>query len=180
MRPTAALKATLLSTCLAGCGELPGEVVGTYRITMTLEDNTCGPHAVYRLDTKKYSAQLRSEDGRGYWRVPGQTPLLGKYEAPEFRFEFRSLVARSDADAGPMGCRLVQSEVLEGRVTLAAENQDEKPAAEETADIEGEHALTISGEPGSDCTSALAPAGAFEKLPCVVRYSLQGERIKSF
>jgi hypothetical protein len=177
---------------LTGCGELPGEVVGTYRIRMKLEENSCGERAVYRLDNKPYSAQLRSEGSLGYWRVPGQTPLRGKYTAPEFHFEYSSIVAVGDVDAGPRRCRLLQSEVLGGSVRLddpqqadagepeGEEPEGEEPEGEEAAALEGEHTLTISAEPGSECASALAPAGAFEELPCKVRYTLRGERIKAF
>jgi hypothetical protein len=119
---------------------------------------------------------LRGEAGRGYWRVPGQTPLRGKYDPPEFRFEYRSLVAQSEADAGPARCRLLQSELLTGQVAL----KDAEYAGEPEEGLEGEHELTISAEPGGDCASALAPAGAFEKLPCTVRYSLAGEDTKPF
>lgn len=166
---------------LAGCGELPGEVVGTYRITNTLEENTCGEHAVYRLDMKRYSAQLRSEGTIGYWRVPGQTPLRGKYDAPDFRFEYGSIVAMGDPDAGPRRCRLLQREVLTGSVKVeTGDETDEGEGEEEEPSLEGEHELTISAEPGSDCQSALAPAGAFEELPCKVRYALRGVDTKPF
>jgi hypothetical protein len=167
---------------LTGCGELPGEVVGTYRISMKLEENTCGEHAVYRLDNKPYSAQLRSEGSLGYWRVPGQTPLRGKYKEPEFHFEYSSIVAVGDVDAGPRRCRLLQSEVLDGSVRLDDPEQADaaEPEGEEAAALEGEHTLTISAEPGSECASALAPAGAFEELPCKVRYTLRGEHTKAF
>jgi hypothetical protein len=174
--------ACLCSICALACGELPGEVVGTYRIRMTLEENSCGPHAVYRLDDKPYSAQLRSEGTRGYWRVPGQTPLRGKYDAPEFHFEYTSIVAQGDPDAGPRRCRLLQSERLTGSVTLedgeadaGVESDGGAPAA-----IEGEHELDISAEPGSECETALAPKGAFEELPCKVRYTLRGAPTKAF
>jgi hypothetical protein len=174
-------RACLLSLgVLGGCGELPGDVIGTYRIRMTLEENTCGEHAVYRLDDKPYSAQLRSDGARGYWRVPGQTPLRGKYEAPEFHFEYASIVAQGDPDAGPRRCRLLQSEVLNGSVELEDAGMDDASTSAQAAPLQGEHELTISADPGSDCASALAPAGAFEKLPCKVLYSLRGDHTKAF
>ena len=172
------VRAALLSICGLACADLPGDVIGTYRITVKLEENECGKYAVYRLTD--YSAQLRGDARHGYWRVPGQTSLLGKYEAPEFHFEYRSVVAQSTEDAGPSRCRLIQSEVLTGRVKRKDATDNEDPADEEAHDLEGEHELTISAEQSSDCESALAPVGAFEKLPCTVRYSLLGKRIKAF
>ena len=35
----------LLALSALACGELPGQVVGTYRITMKLEENSCGAGA---------------------------------------------------------------------------------------------------------------------------------------
>jgi hypothetical protein len=184
-----------LAICLVlGCSDLPGEVVGTYRIRMTLEENQCGARAVYVLDGRRYAVELRAEGTRAYWRVPGQTALAGKYDAPEFHFEYQSLVARSPDDAGTPLCRLVQSEVLNGQVRLdnedAGEPQEDPGEPQDEADepeqedagaaLEAEHEFTISAEPGANCAAALAPEGAFEKLPCSVRYSLRGEPTKPF
>lgn len=182
--------------CAAACSELPGDVVGTYRISMKLEENACGSQAVYSMDGRQYSVELRSDGKHGYWRVPGKGPLRGSYEAPEFHFEFQSLVAQSAQDAGPARCRLLQHEVISGTVAVDGGTADEDAgeAADEDAgeelgedahagpasDLTGEHALMISAEPGDDCREALAPAGAFEKLPCSVRYSLRGKHIKKF
>jgi hypothetical protein len=167
---------------------------------MKLEENACGSQAVYSMDGRQYSAELRSDGKHGYWRVPGKGPLRGSYEAPEFHFEFQSLVAQSAQDGGAARCRLLQHEVISGKVTVDAGTADEDAgeAADEGAaedageeldedadtgpasDLTGEHELMISAEPGDDCREALAPAGAFEKLPCSVRYSLRGTRIKKF
>jgi hypothetical protein len=184
-----------LAICLAlGCSDLPGEVVGTYRIRMTLEENQCGARAVYLTDGRRYAAELRAEGTRGYWRVPGKPLLAGKYNAPEFHFEYQALVASSPFDAGTPLCRLLQSDVLNGRIRLdnedAGEPQEEPDEPQDEADepeqedagaaLEAELEYTISAEPGANCAAALAPEGAFEKLPCSVRYSLHGEPTKPF
>ena len=148
-------------------------------LPLVADGKTAHGYAVHLLDGKRYSAQLRSEGERAYWRVPGQSPLPGKYEPPEFRFEYESLVARTQDDAGTPICRLVQSEVLTGRVK-PSEGDADTPDADAAAVLEGEHVMTVSAEPGANCASALAPAGAFEKLPCELHYTLTGERTKSF
>lgn len=203
------------ATALA-CGELPGEVVGTYRITMTLEDNSCGAGAVNLLDGHRYSVELRADTKQGYWHVPGQPPLKGDYDSPEFRFENSSIVANEGPDAGPRGCSLRQVDRLTGKVIALpdagteaedaevdaevddedasekntkkldagvdaeADEDDDAGADEEDLALRGEHTFTISAASGSTCSSALAPVGPFEKLPCTVRYAVRGVSIKPF
>jgi hypothetical protein len=191
----------------AGCGELPGQVVGTYKIEMTLDENTCGALAVNSLDGHRYAVELRADGERGFWRIPGQPPLEGTYVPPAFHFEYSSIVASSDADAGPYGCQLRQSEVLEGSILLSgtpgADGGDETEALDAGADadaaesaaldagaatsedatgpaLQGSHEMTIEPARGTDCREALAPEGAFEHLPCSVRYTLRGKPHSAF
>lgn len=177
----------LIGACLlTACQPLPGEVVGTYKVTMELEENSCGNAAVYPLDGNKYSVELREDDKHAYWRIPGQTPIEGSYDEPSFEFEYGSVVATAMADGGTRGCRLVQTELLTGRVALSdAGVQDVDLDAGESADddrtgvmLVGQHELNISPEPGGDCSEALPPKGAFEKLPCRLRYQLRGVKRK--
>ena len=226
--------AWLLLLWVGGCSELPGETLGTYKVTMTLKENTCGQAAVFSLDKKRYSVELRSDDKHAYWRIPGQTPIQGRYEEPEFEFQFRSVVASAGPDAGPNGCRLVQVDEVTGSLITRDDDKDkddekdaESDAPEDAGDeldagadepdadeedasedeeqedeldasdtdaasdaglrgdagttLEGEHAMTISAEPGTDCSRvALVPAGAFERLPCKLRYKLLGVPTKPF
>ena len=204
-----------LLSCLAlstvGCGELPGERVGTYKITMTLVENTCGATALHLLDGHRYSAELRQDARHGYWRVPSQPPLEGKYDPPRFRFESSGLVATEGPDAGPRGCALRQHDVLTGELSKLPESDAGTDAGEETEDtddatpdagdedsdagaekdketdagddvpaISGEHIFNITPVSGTDCRVALTPFGQFEKLPCSVRYTLEGVDTKSF
>ncbi len=195
------------------CGELPGTEVGTYRVTMKLEENTCGESAVHLLDGHRYSAQLRSDEKHGYWRIPGQPPLEGSYDAPSFSFESTGVVANEGPDAGPRGCSLRQRDRLTGELTRlpdagsdessdASEQEDEpsepldggdeldagltgdaqvdRDAADDDSALRGEHVFTISAVAGNDCRAALAPKGAFERLPCTVRYAIRGVPIKTF
>jgi hypothetical protein len=200
----------LLALSAAACSELPGEVLGTYKVTMTLEENSCGATAVHSLDKKRYAVQVRSEAAHAYWRIPGQPPIQGSYEAPDFAFEFRAVVAHSGPDAGPMGCRLTQRDRVTGSVLFGDEDaqdagtkdagegvdadtdqegDDEDKGAAGTLDagldtstgLVGEHVMTIEAEPGTDCgREALMPAGPFQRLPCSVRYKLVGVPTKPF
>jgi hypothetical protein len=222
MRAAALLAITFALSTLA-CGELPGELVGTYKLAMKLEENTCGNAAVNLLDGHRYAAELRSDDEYGYWRVPSQPPMRGSYERGKFRFENAVIVANEGADAGPRGCTLRQVDVLAGKLTdppdagnkesddddddagtLDAsddendagedENENESDAGEDESDdsdpapdkdeeavaLRGSHVFTVSAVTGTNCTTALTPRGAFEKLPCTVRYTVIGLDTKPF
>jgi hypothetical protein len=182
-----------LSLGASGCTKPPGDAIGTYRVEMTLTENTCGSEAVATEDGQTYKVQLRANGDRGYWRLPGQPPLEGSYDDGKFEFDYSSVVANSSPDAGPF-CQLVQTEVRSGSVTLtstqgsAADAGADIDASEAlpTADVDagpalvGTHVLTISAASGTDCSAALPPRGAYQALPCTVSYTLSGSPTHSF
>jgi hypothetical protein len=144
------------ATALA-CGELPGEVVGTYRITMMLEDNSCGAGAINVLDGHRYSVELRSDMKRGYWHVPNQPPLKGDYDAPNFSFENSSIVANEGPDAGPRGCSLRQVDRLTGKLTElpdAGSDDDEDAETDSDDDAEDTPDKDVKLDAGSDAGAA--------------------------
>jgi hypothetical protein len=168
----------LFTASVLACTELPGEVIGTYRVTMKLEENTCGTGAVNLLDGHRYAVELRSDAQYGYWRIPDQPLLQGSYDPPNFRFENSGLVAQVGAEAGPRGCALRQVDLLTGKLTKLPDAGSEDPDA--AIVLRGEHTFTVSAAAGTDCASALPPVGPFDKLPCTVRYSVIGINIKPF
>jgi hypothetical protein len=188
---------------LAGTGcvaEPNGDEVGTYRVTMSLVTNTCGPAAVNLQDGRSYTAQLRAEGADGLWRLPGQMPLSGTYDAGRFAFSYNSVVATSSPDAGTF-CQLVQEEKLEGAVAATMDQGDagtSDAASAKSASspkdggwsddafdppdegLVGRHVFNIKAAAGTDCKDALMPTGAFERLPCTVGYELKGSPAESF
>jgi hypothetical protein len=193
---------SLSFVCLAACTqELPGDVVGTYRVTMKLEENTCGANAVYLQDGREYSVEIRSEErnSQGYWHLADTSPIPGKYENDSFEFKFSALVASAAEDAGASPCRLQQDEVLSGMIVRAkdANGGEDAGAADAGEDagvdagsasddtdmtrLEGTHVLSIGPYSGTDCSMEIAAKGGiFEALPCRVRYSLSGRERKPF
>ncbi len=192
---------------IAGCGnQLPGEPVATYRIVMSLVENTCGSQSVILTDGQQYSVELRRDGERGYWHRTDSAAVQGKFDA-DHNFEFTSsAVVASELDAGVAGCKLVQDEVLTG--SLRAENasdagesaeagvgeSDEAGASADASvrasadagvdalvNLVGEHTLRITSLAGTDCSRALMAAGGpFEALPCTVRYKLMGVKRDPF
>ena len=153
-------------------------------------------------DGHRYTAQLRVDGEHGYWRVPDQKPLDGTFADGRFEFDYSSIVAKSPPDAGAF-CQLVQDDVLQGAVAPSlqtdagldagaadaaiAKSADDTDDDDENDDFErpekglvGRHVFNIKAAAGTDCTDALAPKGAFERLPCSVRYDLVGSDTESF
>jgi hypothetical protein len=170
MRALSAI-AALLGASLLGCGELPGEVVGTYRITMKLEENSCGPGAVNLLNGHRYAVELRSDAQHGYWRVPGQPPLQGSYDERKFRFENTGIVAHEDSDAGARACTLRQLDVLTGQ--LRGASAQDPDAGSDEAESDDEQALDAGDEAGDasvekeqdDDDAGMDDAGTSAELP---------------
>ncbi len=186
LRPFSVCLALCASSLAAGCDLLKpvGDDIGTYRVTMKLEENTCGPSAVHVQDGQMYKVQLRADGARGYWRLPGQPSIEGRYDDGEFQFGFNSVAVQSPEDA-EIVCQILQDEVLTGRVDIsdadAGVERDAGASADDDEALTGEHVLTLREAEGTDCSAALTSAGGgFEKLPCTVRYSLTGTPTKPF
>jgi hypothetical protein len=174
---------------MLACTSPPGSEVGTFRVTMALTENTCGDSAVNLQDGRTYRVQVRADGSRGYWRIAGQMPIEGDYDDGSFDFQYESIVASSAPDAGSL-CQLLQTEELKGQVHAVAgldagaddagANVDAVDAGSTTPSLTATHVFTIDAKPGTDCSEALSPRGAFSALPCTVSYDLTGTPTKSF
>ncbi|MFM2420096.1 MAG: hypothetical protein RL385_4819 [Pseudomonadota bacterium] len=195
--------AALCALALACDPQLPGDVAGTFKVHVTLRENTCGAGAVFTNDQREYSVELRTDEThqRAYWHVPKVQPLTGSLAPGDgFVFRMESIVATQAGDAGTLPCSLMQAEELVGSFlredagtdgaddALDAETEIATDAgdggivsasvAEPTPDapLAARHTLTISAAQGSDCGTAIAPKGPFTLLPCTLRYDLVGTR----
>lgn len=188
-------RALLLGPLLiSGCtSQLPGEPVATYRVVMSLVENTCGAQAIISTDGKEYSVELRQDGVKGYWRRAGRPAVQGTLDANNnFSFTSSGVVA-SEQDAGADGCQLVQDEVLSGSLRADAGGDGGVASGEAGAaaagdagtealgSLIGEDTLRITSLAGTDCSRALAAGGGpFEALPCTVRYKLTGVKRDPF
>jgi hypothetical protein len=184
----------LVLALLVGCStEIPGDVVGAYTIQMRLTDNNCGAGVVPSAQT--YAAELRAgETPRGFWRVPKQAPIEGRYEAGEFQFTFSMGLELGNADAGTAGCTAIREELLQGRVTLAepdagvrdggaadaASTSVVRDAGSSSAGLSGTHRISFRTNPQGRCANHPGPLALFERLPCSALYELQGAPRKAF
>lgn len=194
MRPVLRWILVLSLGSLAACRptRLAGESVGHYEVRGELLENTCGaghpaPEQLW------FFVELRHLDGAvGYWKL-SDAPLVEGTLARrgEFRFAERREVVGVPTDQanGVVGCMLAREESIEGSLfadaTTEAGVEDASLAdggvASERAEGEArfEAGTTIRVSPaGGDCSALLLPAGgAFDALPCEIRYSLGGERL---
>lgn len=173
---------------LLGCRDnLPGEVVGAYRVTMRATENSCGESGLPLADGHAYRVELRESAPVGYWRTPGAAPFEGRYDDGAFSFSFATLLELGDADAGTGGCLVRREELLTGRVEPVASVEDAGVRADSDAGPEkvatvlhGEHSIAFRPDPNGRCATVQGPVQVFERLPCSARYSLEGVEVESF
>ena len=187
--PTIAL-VFMLSTvaCVAPDTDNLGEAVGTFDLTGSVDQNSCGASAVPALDPSLFVAELyQSRDGKGVWRVLGMkgqagaalanpTSIEGRAEDHHYVFELRSNipVLQPNAETNQAGCDLVQEETLSFEVVFASEDGVDHKAGDLI--LEGTHHLEWSPSQASDCAPIVAPPDPFNTLPCGLDYDLYGLR----
>ncbi len=194
---TLVLLEALTTSCQAPV--YPGTTEGSFAITGTLEENTCAP-GLDPIAMLSFIAELRREDGVGYWRQEGGAIVSGTMGTDgRFRFTSRIVVDAygPDADLGIAGCSLYQSETIDGVLVTAARDDagardgsssdaSSSDASSNTVDagsadagpsasFTGENTVVISTTPGSNCALLLAANGGdFPSFPCQARYTLSG------
>lgn len=183
------LSCSAMVVLLAGCSEnLPGEVVGAYRVTMRLEENSCGELGLPLADGYRYTAELREEEPRGFWRTPSAAPIEGRYQSGTFEFSFAMTLELGMADAGTAGCLVRREEQLRGTVSFedagaedagSADGGARAPRGGESA-LAGEHRISFIPDPNGRCANVRGPVHVFAQLPCGARYRIEGEPTKSF
>lgn len=181
------LPLALALACCAACTDPPGDLVGAYGITMHLTSNSCGATGLPLPDGYRYTAELRADPPRGYWRVPKIAPLEGSYDAGAFSFAFSESLELGAADAGTLGCTLVREEQLSGQVSLspsdagiAAISDASGDATANDAPLQATHNISFRPNPNGRCAAATGPLGPFEHLPCSAHYDLVGTSHKPF
>ena len=176
-----------VAALLVGCSDnLPGDVIGAYRVTMRLDDNSCGERGLPLPDGYAYAVELRADEPRGYWRTPGAAPIEGRYQRGSFEFGFAMTLDLGRADAGTAGCLVRREELLRGEVTIAndagvgdAAIEDAGRALDDEA-LSGEHVISFTPDPNGRCANVRGPIDVFAQLPCSARYRLLGAPTKPF
>jgi hypothetical protein len=84
--------------------ELPGELVGAYRIDGALLENSCGSSAVPAADPLRFNVEIRKQNGSGFWLVSSPPGHLGSL-ADDGDFSFQN---QATYDVGPEARRPVE------------------------------------------------------------------------
>jgi hypothetical protein len=153
---------SVVGMLLAGCGELPGQEVGTYSVVATMEESTCGPSV--GAEEREFDVQIRRDGEVGYWIGPTEIPIEGRID-DDGNFTFRTndqiLVREGDETTGIAPCVMDQIDVAEGTAGT---------------DLEGSETLWIGASSYADCRDqvGLMP-GQFIELPCEMEFTLRAE-----
>lgn len=183
------LMGCMLAFPLSGCPVDPsGEVVGTYNVTGSLVENSCGSTAFAAQDPIDFVVELRAEDhGPAYWRRPTAAIVNGSHTGDVYRFRTEVPVTLYGADptTGTPGCTLAQVETIlvTAKASEAGDGGVSTPNDQGRADagaasgeiFRGESVIELVPTAGSNCLRAVALSGGpFLTLPCRVEYDLSG------
>jgi hypothetical protein len=152
----------LLSRC--GPRNMPGTALGTYAISGTSAQNTCGS-GTDMPNPWTFSIELSNDGSTLYWRQSGVT-VSGTLDATSTARISAGITSQVvEADAASPGCRMVRSDLI--TITLAADRNT----------VSGTLAFDFSIVDGSDCSSQLSSGGGtYDALPCNLGYSFTGKR----
>lgn len=174
----AARFAALCALTLGACDtQMPGEVVGTYKVVMRLDENTCGPFAAPFPDGEGYTVELRADGSRGYWRLPPAPPFEGRRTGARFDFHYAQALELGLPDAGTSGCTVLREDQLRAEVTHDPDAARPDAGAQSDDDDDrmmGEHVIGFRADPTGRCRDERGPLRDFERLPCHLRYRLEG------
>jgi hypothetical protein len=153
--PLLALATTFAVACMPN--EIPGEPVGTYRVTGSLEQNSCGSGAVPAADPLQFEVQILDDRGVGVWALSDKPFVYGTLtDEGDFSFktetsyaleqnQVRSVTSdeeeiarlfspdRENPDT-PTPCVLEQVETIEGILFRNALGSDEPDGGVEDGD----------------------------------------------
>jgi hypothetical protein len=160
---------------LGGCGDfdsgkdakIPGEPLGTFRVTGALEGSSCGPGALGSTELWEFEVAL-SRDGRDLYWLNGKEAIAGRLatDGVSFVFDTRVAVDAIAAGQGRPGCKVIRSDSASG--ILAA-------SPDRVHGFSARLRFGYSAQPGSDCSALIGSPEGFEALPCEMSYQLDGK-----
>lgn len=176
--------------------------MGTYAITGTLVEHTCGQTAFPAADPLAFEVELRQDGPLAYWVVqpPPRSGTMTEDGAFHFDAESSRLLMQQPVPTEPdpefeadpakaidperfdrpvetSTCVLVIRETIDGSVHRAGSSGDADGGVP-AADLSGRNVIEVTPQAGAGC-AFLTEKGeqAWEQLPCRVRYTLEGTRL---
>ena len=159
----------------AGCNfgkvedaKIPGELLGTYDVSGTLNESSCGEGALGSTSSWDFDVKLSRFHEDIYW-INGREVISGGIEPDGVSFSFATRVEGEiiPAGRGRPGCTLSRADRADGRLSS------------ETLDVESfEATLTFaySAVEGTECEEWIGTPEAVSTLPCSMEYDLAGSR----
>jgi hypothetical protein len=173
MRSFALLSVAVLSSGCLNFGKVddakvPGELLGTYDVSGTLEDSSCGVGALGSTDKWDFDVKLSRFHEDIYW-MNGREVISGGIEPDGVSFSFVTRVEGEiiPAGRGRPGCVLSRADRADGRLSS------------QTLDVESFEAtlnFAYSAVEGTDCEEWVGTPEAVVALPCTMTYDLAGLR----
>lgn len=165
------LSTLFLAAALSACSSanpMPGTALGTFSITAKQTANTCGA-GLGATDPWKFDIELSIDGSELYWRQSDATVSGALDDSLQATFS-GTMTESGGGDAGKNSCSLTRSD----------KTQIKLDSKTDTKSVTGSISFTYTVVSGTDCASALAPAGGvFDMLPCSVSYSFEGSRTKA-
>ncbi|QQR89235.1 MAG: hypothetical protein IPJ88_13615 [Myxococcales bacterium] len=166
----------------------PGESLGDYKVSATLNENTCGSTAFAFQEAFSFALELRVEKPTLYWVQSNFPAVAGSIDNDgNFRVQLVSSWALSpdDPEAEVAGCTLEQKDTVTGIFELSASpdaglSENTEPLIQGPDQWEAEQSILYSPVSGSDCSLLLTQnGGSFAEIPCRLDYDLLGTRLTS-
>lgn len=178
MRARESVTGLFVVGCLAACETPPppGELVGRYSVTGTVESDSCGP-GLGANRAVAFTAELRDDSGTGYWIFADLRPTPGSLDE-DGSFFFQQQAAWTLVSPRPgssyTGCRVTQVETIDGKIA----RDDSDAGVDNTAagiGLTASNTIDLVPLAGDDCSPGLATQGGpLMALPCRVEYQLVG------
>jgi hypothetical protein len=160
-----------VAALLAGCNDnpLPGQMLGTYKVSAQSQTNTCGP-GLQAPSPWTFKVQLSENGTTLYWSWMDGTPPLSSVLDSQSHASLTTTMS-GNVDGAPEGglgpCTMQRADDVE--ITLGSGS----PPGAFSATI----AYSFTVPEGSSCDDQLSSQGGmYDTLPCTVNYTAAGTR----
>jgi hypothetical protein len=164
--------------CLASAGCLefgkvddakqPGDALGTFDVTATLEQSTCGDGLLASPESWHFQVKLSRFQHDLYW-LNGREAIVGSIgkDGRSFSFDTRVDVDIPPEEGGDPECRIRREDSASGK--LSADDAD-------VESFEGDLSYRYGIIGDASCDSFLLTPGAPTRLPCTIGYTMSAAR----
>jgi hypothetical protein len=146
----------------------PGDLLGTYDVSASLEQATCGSGAFGSTESWRFQVKLSRFESDLYW-LNGREAIVGSIgkDGRTFSFDSRVDVDIPPEESGDAECRIRREDSATGK--LSADGIDVET-------FEGELSFRYGIAGDSNCDGFLLTPGAPARLPCTIGYTMTGAR----